>query len=267
MALNRSKPQRQKSCLPDRLPFAIRFRYPRHLAIARRWLEYLGWRRTAQRANCQFGRRNRSSTGQFGTTIPVDSVETLNVLQTSFLAEYGHFTSALVSVETRRGGDKWKAEVNDPLPDFRIRSYHMRGIRDATPRLNFEGPLRKDKLFFSEGIEYEVRKTPVLTLPFPDNQQLKQGFNSFSQLDYIASSTHLITATFHIAPTQLESVDLSTFNPKSTTPDASLHDYTGTLADHLTLFHGDLLENTFSYTRFQANVWAHGAQTCYYSLG
>ncbi len=200
------------------------------------------------------------ATGQFGTTIPVDSVETLNVLQTPFLAEYGRFTSALVSVETRRGGDQWKAEVNDPLPDFRIRSYHLRGIRDATPRLNFEGPLLKNRLFFSEGFEYEVRKTPVLTLAFPNNQQLKQGFNSFSQLDYIASSTHLITATFHIAPTQLESVDLSTFNPKSATPDASLHDYTGTLGDHLTLFHGDLLENTFSYTRFQANVWAHGAQ-------
>jgi len=184
------------------------------------------------------------ATGQFGTMVPVDSVETLNVLQTPFLAEYGRFTSALVSVETRRGGDKWKAEVNDPLPDFRIRSDHMRGIRDATPPLNFDGPLLANRLFFSEGIEYEVRKTEVITLPFPNNQQLKQGFNSFSQLDYILSPNHLLTATFHIAPTLLASVNLSIFNPKSTTPDASLHDYTSTLGDHLTLFHGDLLENT-----------------------
>jgi len=200
------------------------------------------------------------ATGQFGTTVPVDSVETLNVLQTSFLAEYGRYTAALVSVETRRGGDKWKAELNDPLPDFRIRSYHLRGIRDATPRLNFEGPLLKNKLFFSEGFEYEDRKTPVLTLPFPNNQQVKQGLNSFSQLDYILSQSHLVTATLHIAPTELESVNLSTFNPKSTTPDASLHDYTATVGDHLTFFHSDLLENTFSYTRFNASVWAHGQQ-------
>ena len=200
------------------------------------------------------------ATGQFGTTIPVDSVETLSVLQTSFLAEYGRFTSELVSVETRRGGDKWKAELNDPLPDFRIRSYHLRGIRDATPRLNFEGPLLKNKLFFSEGFEYEDRKTEVITLPFPNNQQIKEGLNSFSQLDYILSQTHLVTATFHIAPTQLKSVNLSTFNPESATPDASLHDYTGTVGDHLTLFRSDLLENTFSYTRFDASVWAHGPQ-------
>lgn len=200
------------------------------------------------------------ATGQFGTTVPVDSVESLNVLQTSFLAEYGRYTSALVSVETRRGGDKWKAELNDPLPDFRIRSYHLRGVRDATPRLNFEGPLLRNKLFFSEGFEYEDRKTEVLTLPFPNNQQIKEGLNSFSQLDYILSQTHLVTATFHVAPTQLESVNLSTFNPKPATPDASLHDYTATVGDHLTFFHSDLLENSFSYTRFDASVWAHGPQ-------
>jgi len=200
------------------------------------------------------------ATGQFGTTIPIDSVETLNILQTPFLAEYGRFTSALVSVETRRGGDKWKADVNDPLPDFRIRSYHLRGIRDATPRLNFEGPLIKNKLFFSEGIEYEVRKTSVLTLPFPDNQKRKQGVNSFSQLDYIFSPNNLLTGTFHLAPTQLESVNLNLFNPKPTVPDASLHDYTGTVADRLTILQGDLFENTISYTRFSANVWPHGDQ-------
>ncbi len=200
------------------------------------------------------------ATGQFGTTVPVDSVETLNVLQNSFLAEYGRYTSALVSVETKRGGNKWNQELNDPLPDFRIRSYHLRGIRDATPRLNFEGPLIKDKLFFSEGFEYEDRKTSVLTLPFPNNQQIKEGLNSFSQLDYIVSPTQLLTATFHVAPTQLENVNLSTFNPKAATPDASLHDYTATVGDHVTLFHSDLLDNTISYTRFDANVWAHGPQ-------
>ncbi len=200
------------------------------------------------------------ATGQFGTTIPVDSVETLNVLQTSFLAEYGRYTSALVSVETRRGGDKWNVELNDPFPDFRIRSYHLRGIRDATPRLNFSGPLLKNKFFVSEGFEYEDRKTEVITLPFPANQQLKEGVNSFTQFDYILSQNQLVTGTFHIAPTQLEAVNLSTFNPRPATPDASLHDYTTTLSDHLTLFHSDLLDNTVSYTRFDARVWAHGPE-------
>ena len=62
------------------------------------------------------------ATGRFGTTVPVDSVESIDVFQTPFLAQYGRFTAGVVSVETRRGGDKWHFELNDPFPDFRIRS-------------------------------------------------------------------------------------------------------------------------------------------------
>src|ERR1035437_5609711 len=116
------------------------------------------------------------ATGQFGLTVPIDSAETMNVYQTAFLAEYGRFTAGLVSVATRRGGDKWKWELSDPFPDFIIRSYHLRGLRDATPRLNVEGPIAEGKLYFCEGLEYTVRKTQVYELPFPFNQKKQEGF-------------------------------------------------------------------------------------------
>jgi hypothetical protein len=197
------------------------------------------------------------ATGQFGLTVPIDSVDVLNVYQTAYLAEYGRFTAGLVSVETKRGGEKWKWELNDPLPEFRIRSWHLRGLKTATPRLNFEGPLISGKLFLSEGFEYSVQKTAVYTLSFPYNQKRQQGLNSFSQLDWIASSRHLVTATLHLAPQRLGSVNMDFFNPQQTTPDASTHNYTGTVFDKLTLA-GGLLENRFSITRFDAAVWARG---------
>ena len=199
------------------------------------------------------------ATGQFGLTIPIDSVETMNVYQTPYLSEYGRFTAGLVSVETRRGGDKWKWELNDPFPDFRIRSYHMRGVKDATPRLNFEGPIIPHRLYLSEGFEYETRKIEVYTLPFPDNQKLEQGINSFTQFDWIVSDKHLVTATVHVAPQRLGHVNMDYFNPLPTTPDASTHSYTGTVADRLTLF-GGLLESTFSAMRSDVGVWAEGDQ-------
>jgi Carboxypeptidase regulatory-like domain len=199
------------------------------------------------------------ATGQFGLTVPIDVVQSLNVYQSPFLAEYGRFTAGLVSVETRRGGDKWKWELNDPFPDFRIRSYHMRGLKDATPRLNLEGPLIPRKLYFSEGVDYEIRKTEVYELPFPYNQKKEQGVNSFAQLDWIVSTRQLFTATFHVAPQRLDFVNMDAFNPQPTTPEASTRNYTGTLADKLSVW-GGLLENTFSVTRFDARVWGQGQQ-------
>lgn len=197
------------------------------------------------------------ATGQFGLTVPMDSVESLNFYQTSFLAEYGRFTAGLVSVATRRGSDEWKWELNDPFPEFNIRSWHLRGLRTATPRLNFEGPLIRNKLYFSEGFEYEVRKTAIYTLPFPNNQKKQEGINSFSQLDWISSSRNLLTLTMHIAPQRLGFVNMNYFNPQPTTPDASTHNYTGTISDKYTVF-GGLWENTISATKFDATVWAKG---------
>jgi hypothetical protein len=199
------------------------------------------------------------ATGQFGLTVPIDRVETMNVYQTAFLAEYGRFTAGLVSVETRRGGERWKWELSDPFPDFIIRSYHLRGLRDATPRLNVEGPIIPGKLYFSEGLEYAVRKTEVYELPFPFNQKKQEGVNSFAQLDWIASQKQLVTATVHVAPQRLENVNMNYFNPQSTSPDAATNNYTATVADKLTLGKG-LLDNTLSITRFDARVWGQGTE-------
>ncbi len=199
------------------------------------------------------------ATGQFGLTVPIDSVEKLDVYQTPYLAEYGRFTAGVVSVETRRGGEKWKWELNDPFPDFRIRSYHMRGLADATPRINVEGPIIPGKLYFSEGLEYEIRKTEVFELPFPYNQKKKEGVNSFAQFDWIASENQMVTATIHVAPQRLEYVNMNYFNPLVTSPNANTDNYTATLADRLTLW-GGLLENTISATRFDARVWGQGNQ-------
>ena len=87
------------------------------------------------------------ATGGFGLTVPIDSVESINFYQASFLAEYGRYSAGLVSVETRRGGEEWKWELNDPFPEFYIRSWHLRGLRTATPRVNFEGPIIPGKLY------------------------------------------------------------------------------------------------------------------------
>lgn len=199
------------------------------------------------------------ATGQFGLTVPIDSVEAVDVYQTPFLAEFGRFTAGLVSVATRRGGDKWKWELNDPFPEFRIRSWHLRGLRTATPRINFEGPIIAGKLFISEGFEYEIRKTEVYTLPFPDNQKRQEGLNSFTQIDWLPSSHQLVTATLHLAPRRMGNWNINYFNPIETSPDARTHNYTGTVADRLSLG-SSYWENTFSITNFDAHVWPKGPE-------
>lgn len=198
-------------------------------------------------------------TGKFGQTIPVDSIETVNVLTTPFLAQYGRFTQSVVAVETRRGGEKWHAELNDPFPDFRIRSYHMRGIRNETPRFVVGGPIIRERFYFISALQYFFQREPSRTLPFPYNESKQEWINSFTQLDYILTPRQIMTATLHFSPQHTNFVNPDYFHPQPVTPSYAEHNYIGTLADHLGIFNG-LLDSSVSIQHFNAIVGAQGDQ-------
>src|SRR5262249_26328205 len=154
------------------------------------------------------------------------------VLTTPFLAQYGRFTAAVIAVETKRGGEKWHADLNDPFPDFRIRSYHMRGIRNEGPRLAVGGPIIHNRLYINSAIVYLFDSSPVPTLPFPHNESRVQSINSFTQIDLILSNTQILTATLHGSPQHTNFVNPDFFNPQPVTPTSAQHNYVGTLAHH-----------------------------------
>jgi hypothetical protein len=74
------------------------------------------------------------ATGRFGLSVPIDVVDSLHVLTSPYLAQYGRFTAGVVTAETKPGGSRWHYDLNDPLPEFRIRSGHLRGLKSATPK-------------------------------------------------------------------------------------------------------------------------------------
>ncbi len=167
------------------------------------------------------------ATGQFGQTVPIDAIDTVNVLNTPFLAQYGRFTQTVIAIDTKRGGEKWHYDLNDPFPDFRVRSYHLVGIRNETPRFALGGPLIPNRLYFNSAIVYIIDKIPSRTLGFPNNESKHESINSFSQLDYIASAKQIITATVHVSPQHINFVNPDYFNPEPTTPTYAQHNYIG----------------------------------------
>ena len=200
------------------------------------------------------------ATGAFGLSVPIDSVETISVSEMPYLAQYGKFIAGVVTAETRRGGDKWSFSLNDPLPEFRIRSGHLVGLRTASPRLNFSGPLIANKVFLSEGSELLVYKQPVRTLPFPFNETKSTAINSFTQIDAVLSPNQLLTATFHIAPQSLKYVGLSFFNPQPVTPNENIHSSTGTILHRLAIS-GGVLQSTMALTKVSSGVDPNGNET------
>ena len=196
------------------------------------------------------------STGQFGATVPIDSVASLNVFRSPFLAEYGRFTAAVVVVDTKRGGEKWHAELNDPTPELRLRSRHIRGVRGFTPRLSFSGPLLRRRLYLFQSAEYRVNKLPVFSLPFPENETWRESWNSHTQIDYVGAS-QVLTATVHLVPQKVKFGGLDFYNPRPVTPDSRGHEFHAGLTDRLTLGKA-VLESAVAASEFLGRTWPQG---------
>jgi hypothetical protein len=197
------------------------------------------------------------STGDFGLSVPIDSVETISVSEMPYLAQYGRFIAGVVTAETRPGGEKWSSSLNDPLPEFRIRSGHLVGLKTASPRLNLSGPLIRRRLYISEGAEYLLDKQSVRTLPFPLNETRSTAINSFTQLDTILSPAQTLTASFHFAPHSQYYAGLDYFNPQPVTPTASFHESTGTVIHRLSLG-GGVLQSTIALIRIGSGIQPQG---------
>jgi len=197
------------------------------------------------------------ATGKFGQTVPVDSIETVTVLNTPFLAQYGRFTQTIIAIETKRGGEKWHADLNDPFPDFRVRSYHIQGIRNETPRGVIGGPLIPNRLYAITSLVYFLDKAPSRTLPYPHNESKTERVNSFTQIDYIASQRQIVNFTLHVSPEHTNFVNPDFFNPQPASPSYKQQNHVATLADHFGIF-GGTLDTSVSMQRFHTFIGAQG---------
>lgn len=198
------------------------------------------------------------ATGDFTKNIPLESIEQIKVYTNPYLPEYGRFTGGVTKVETKRGGDKFKFDLTDIFPEPRFRGGKLFGFTNVSPRLHLEGPLIKDKLYFSEGLEYAIDKKPVRGLPSPDNEIKKEFFRTFTQLDYIFSSTHTLTGTISFSPKKIQNINLDFFNPKLVSPNQKGNDFTVTAVDRVTLSDGSLVETIGQYKQIHSEVFGKG---------
>ena len=165
---------------------------------------------------------------------------------------------ALLADTRDAGGEKWAYSVIDPFPEFFIRSGHLEGVRNATPRFNASGPVIPHRLYFLEGAEYLLNKHEVLTLPFSESLTTSKAINSFTQFDAIVSANHLLTGSFHFAPHSQQYAGLDFFNPQPVTPNGTFHETTATLTDRLAIG-GGLLRSTVAYRAVSSGTSPQGA--------
>lgn len=203
---------------------------------------------------------NDPSTGNPGFELPVDAIESVNVLPNPYQAEYGRFSSGIIQIQTRRGESRWGFLINNFLPGLKWRDGSIMGIGRYTPRISFGGPLVRDRLFLAQSFQYRLIKTQVPALPALERDQSLESFDAFTRVDAAIGGRHALVATFAIFPRKLDFVNLNTFNPKEVT--ANLHTRGLHVGLQETAVFGAtaLLESGLSFRSYDADVFGQGDQ-------
>ena len=202
-------------------------------------------------------------TGNPAIELPLEAVETVNVYSNPYSAEYGKFSGAVTSIETRSGSNDWRYLVTGTLPRPRLRDGHIYGIGAVTPRIAIGGPIKKDKLFFFQSLEYRFVRTNVPSLEDLDERQSdieRESFDSFSRVDYIVNRNHRLTGSFSIFPQKLDYFNLNTFNPADTTANFHQRGWFLALNEQATFTQGALLQSSFSVKQFDGDIFGNSGE-------
>jgi hypothetical protein len=68
-------------------------------------------------------------TGLTRLSLPADAIESVAVLANPYEAEFGRFSSGVVVVQTRRAPERWKTQVENVEPAFRLKRFTLFDIK------------------------------------------------------------------------------------------------------------------------------------------
>ncbi len=199
-------------------------------------------------------------TGTPAIELPLEAVETVQVHSNPYSAEYGRFTGAVTTIETRSGTNDLRYLVTGVLPRPRWRDGKIFGIGAVTPRIAVGGAIKKDKLFFFQSLEYRFVRTNVPSLEELNERQRdmqRESFDSFSRLDYVINSNNRLTASFSIFPQKQDYFNLNTFNPADTTANFHQRGWFLALNQQATFKSGGLLQSSFSVKQFDGDIFGN----------
>lgn len=194
-------------------------------------------------------------TGESGINLPLEAIQSVEVVTNPYAPEYGQFTGAVTAVQTRSGSDKFNANAQSFFPRVRRRGGSFVGIAAFTPRVTLSGPIIKNKLKFMQSFEYRFVRTPVENLPPLKRDTGLESFDSVSQVDWDIDARNHLTTTFSLFPEKLRYVGLNTFNPQEVTPNFKQRGFLWAVNERRILSNKSLLESTFSIKQFEADVF------------
>lgn len=197
------------------------------------------------------------ATGSPAINLPIDVVSSVQVISNPYDPQYGKFTGAVALVDTKTGNyERYHYSIQNVLPRWRYRDGSIVGIGAATPRTTLTGPLIRDKLAFTQSLEYRFVRTPVNSLPPLERDTTLESVDSYTQGDLKISPKQTATLSLAVYPQKLKYMGLNTFTPQPATADFHQRGYQFYTQHRYLTGPESAVISQFSYKTYDADVTA-----------
>lgn len=194
--------------------------------------------------------------GNFGTTLPVEGIRSMDYLSGRFSPEYGKGSAGVLNINTQDGTDLFRFTTTDFIPGVDI----QQGVRLGNwyPRFGVSGPIAKGHAWFADtfGVEYNNSFVPGL----PSGQNTRSGFAGDNVLhtQWTVTPRNILFADFLLNVDHENRIGLGPLDPLSTTRTIRSSEYFGSLKDELYTGRQSLIELGYAHNVFLASQTPQG---------
>jgi hypothetical protein len=194
-------------------------------------------------------------------TLPDDAIDSVAVMPNPYAVEYGRFSSGLVVIQTRRGGDAWHVRLNNLSPTFRSKRhqdlYNINGIAGFGPNFELGGPIVKNRVFLEQTAQYRFSSDDVPSRP-EDERRTTHWISSFTRVDANLTPKHSLIGTGGFFPSITTLASLGTFTPPDATVDVHERVVLGTVTERALWSDKLVSESTVQVRGYRASVQPQG---------
>ena len=140
------------------------------------------------------------------------------------------------------------------VPSPRFRGLKPGGINSATPHIQVSGPLRKQKVWISQGLAYRFVRSRVFDLPAGEDAAVLENFDSFTQINARLGEAHSVSTTFSLFPVEVDNFGIDTLHPAEASPDFESHGWHLAMGHRFTASPSTLIDSTFAIKSFDVAV-------------
>jgi len=195
--------------------------------------------------------------GSLSLRISSDAVRSIDAETTRYPVEYGRATGGVLAFYTGMGDNKFRFNATNFIPAYR----DLNGIRfdKFVPRFTFSGPLKRDRVWFYDGVEVEYDNIYISELPAnADTDELIRGSN-LAKAQANVSPRDILTAGLLFNDYHSPYDGISSLTPQQSTTKRDTIAWLPTLRNQWSFGDGALLDLGVGYVRIRDGYEPHGS--------